>query len=74
MGIVLADAGITYDVDSDGTSILVEAGKTSKARMILAEKGLPSSSGSGYELFDNLGSLGPGAGAGIRRAGGAGEG
>ena len=58
MGIVLADAGITYDVDSDGTSILVEAGKTSKARMILAEKGLPSSSGSGYELFDNLGSLG----------------
>jgi flagellar M-ring protein FliF len=26
--------------------------------MILAEKGLPNSSGTGYELFDNLGSLG----------------
>ncbi len=58
MGIVLADAGIQYDIDSSGTTVLVEAGKTSKARMILAEKGLPGSSGSGYELFDNLGSLG----------------
>ena len=58
IGIVLADAAISYDVDSSGTSVLVEAGKTSKARMILAEKGLPGSSGSGYELFDNLGSLG----------------
>jgi flagellar M-ring protein FliF len=58
IGIVLADAGISYDVDSSGTSVLVETGKTSKARMILAEKGLPGSSGSGYELFDNLGSLG----------------
>jgi len=58
IGIVLADAGIAYDVDRSGTSVLVETGKTSKARMILAEKGLPGSSGSGYELFDNLGSLG----------------
>ena len=58
IGIVLADAGISYDVDSNGSSVLVETGKTSKARMILAEKGLPGSSGSGYELFDNLGSLG----------------
>lgn len=58
IGIVLADAAISYDVDSSGTSVLVETGKTSKARMILAEKGLPGSSGSGYELFDNLGSLG----------------
>ena len=58
IGIVLADAAISYDVDASGTSVLVEAGKTSKARMILAEKGLPGSSGSGYELFDNLGSLG----------------
>ncbi|MEP0944756.1 MAG: flagellar basal-body MS-ring/collar protein FliF [Rhizobiaceae bacterium] len=58
IGIVLADAGISYDVDSNGASVLVETGKTSKARMILAEKGLPGSAGSGYELFDNLGSLG----------------
>ena len=58
MGMALADAGIAYDVNQDGTSILVPAGKTSRARMILAEKGLPNSSGTGYELFDNLGSLG----------------
>jgi flagellar M-ring protein FliF len=43
---------------TDGTTILVPGGKTSRARMILAEKGLPNSSGTGYELFDNLGSLG----------------
>lgn len=58
MGMALADAGIAYDVNQDGTSILVPAGKTSRARMILAEKGLPNSSATGYELFDNLGSLG----------------
>lgn len=58
MGMALADAGIEYDVNTDGTSILVPVGKTSRARMILAEKGLPNSSGTGYELFDNLGSLG----------------
>jgi flagellar M-ring protein FliF len=58
MGIALSDASIGFDVNSDGTAVLVEAGQTSRARMILAEKGLPASSGSGYELFDNLGSLG----------------
>jgi flagellar M-ring protein FliF len=58
MGIALSDAGIGFDVDSSGATVLVEAGQTSRARMILAEKGLPASSGSGYELFDNLGSLG----------------
>jgi flagellar M-ring protein FliF len=58
IGIALADAGIKFDVDSNGTSVLVEAGQTSRARMILAEKGLPASAGAGYELFDNLGSLG----------------
>lgn len=58
IGIALSDAGIAFDVDSNGTSLLVEAGQTSRSRMILAEKGLPASSGAGYELFDNLGSLG----------------
>lgn len=58
IGIVLSEAGIKYDVDSSGKSVLVEAGRASDARMILAEKGLPGSVGSGYELFDNLGSLG----------------
>jgi flagellar M-ring protein FliF len=58
MGMALADAGIAYDVNTEGTSIMVPIGKTSRARMILAEKGLPNGMNTGYELFDNLGSLG----------------
>ncbi|TCD16207.1 flagellar M-ring protein FliF [Oricola cellulosilytica] len=58
MGTALADAGIPFDVSADGTSVLVPVGKTSRARMVLAEKGLPNGTGTGYELFDNLGSLG----------------
>ncbi|MDD9908490.1 MAG: flagellar basal-body MS-ring/collar protein FliF [Ahrensia sp.] len=58
MGPVLSQAGIAYDVDSAGGTVLVETGQGSRARMILAEQGLPRSSGSGYELFDTMGSLG----------------
>ncbi|MCR4264797.1 flagellar basal-body MS-ring/collar protein FliF [Nitratireductor sp. ZSWI3] len=58
IGMVLGEAGIGFDVVSDGTSVLVPAGKTVQARMLLAEKGLPSSTNAGYELFDNVGSLG----------------
>ncbi|MCO5060188.1 MAG: flagellar M-ring protein FliF [Rhizobiaceae bacterium] len=58
IGLVLGESGITFDVESDGTSVLVEAGKTAQARMLLAEKGLPTSTNAGYELFDNVGSLG----------------
>ncbi|TPL04767.1 MULTISPECIES: flagellar basal-body MS-ring/collar protein FliF [unclassified Mesorhizobium] len=58
IGLVLADAGIGFDVGSDGTSVLVPAGTTAQSRMLLAEKGLPTSANAGYELFDNVGSLG----------------
>lgn len=58
MGVVLGEAGIAYDVGSAGTSIMVPSGKSRLARMVLAEKGLPNSVSAGYELFDNLGSLG----------------
>ncbi|MCO5070540.1 MAG: flagellar M-ring protein FliF [Rhizobiaceae bacterium] len=58
IGMVLGEAGIDFDVASDGTTVLVGAGNTSKARMLLAEKGLPTSANAGYELFDNVGSLG----------------
>mgnify|MGYP000988586085 CR=1 FL=1 len=58
IGLVLGEAGIDFDVASDGTTVLVAAGKTAKARMLLAEKGLPTSANAGYELFDNVGSLG----------------
>jgi flagellar M-ring protein FliF len=58
IGLVLGEAGIDFDVASDGTTVLVSAGSTAQARMLLAEKGLPTSANAGYELFDNVGSLG----------------
>ena len=58
IGLVLGEAGIGFDVASDGTTVLVPAGNTAQARMLLAEKGLPTSANAGYELFDNVGSLG----------------
>ncbi|HVY43922.1 MAG TPA: flagellar basal-body MS-ring/collar protein FliF, partial [Hyphomicrobiaceae bacterium] len=36
----------------------VRPAQTAQARMLLAEKGLPSSANAGYELFDKLGSIG----------------
>ena len=56
--IELAEAGIQFSVNAKGTAILVPPGKIASVRMLLAEKGLPSSSKSGYELFDSLGSMG----------------
>ncbi|AWI87329.1 flagellar M-ring protein FliF [Methylobacterium sp. DM1] len=58
IGGVLKDNGIPFDVSSDGSAVLVSFGHTAQARMLLAEKGLPQSSKSGYELFNDLGSLG----------------
>lgn len=58
IGMVLGESGIGFDVGADGTSVLVASGNTARARMILAEKGLPNSANAGYELFDNVGSLG----------------
>lgn len=58
MGQALSEAGIPFDIGSDGTKISVKRGEGSRARAILAERGLPASSGVGYELFDKLGPLG----------------
>ena len=58
IGGVLKDSGIPFDVSADGTAVMVAYGNTAQARMLLAEKGLPQSSKSGYELFNDLGSLG----------------
>jgi flagellar M-ring protein FliF len=58
ISIALAEASINFQVGTDGSSITVPAGTTGKARLLLAEKGLPNSTNAGYELFDNVGSLG----------------
>jgi flagellar M-ring protein FliF len=58
IGSALKEAGIGFDVSSDGASVFVPVGQTAQARMTLAEKGLPHSGSVGNELFDKLGSLG----------------
>lgn len=58
MGTALQAAGIPFDVSADGTRVFVRRVLAAQARMLLAEKGLPSGSTSGYELFDKLGPLG----------------
>lgn len=58
IGIALSEARVNYTIGADGASVLVPAGTALQARAILAERGLPNSSSAGYELFDNVGSLG----------------
>ncbi|MGF0537402.1 flagellar basal-body MS-ring/collar protein FliF [Agrobacterium sp. ES01] len=58
VSMALAETGINFEVGTDGKSISVPAGMTGKARLMLAERGLPNSANAGYELFDNVGSLG----------------
>ena len=58
IGAALDDAGIAFDVSVSGDSVLVNFGEAARARMLLAQKGLPRSDSAGYELFDKLGSLG----------------
>ncbi len=58
MGAALEDAGIGFDISVGGDAVMVEYGQAAKARMLLAQKGLPRSDSAGYELFDKLGSLG----------------
>lgn len=58
MGAALQDAGIRFDISVAGDAVMVDVGQAGKARMLLAQKGLPGSDTAGYELFDKLGSLG----------------
>ena len=58
MGTTLAAANIPFRISADGASISVPTDKKNRARMLLAERGLPRSPTAGYELFDHVGSLG----------------
>jgi len=51
----LDEAGITYELQSNGTSLAVEKAQVAKARIALAGQGLAASAGGsqeGFELFD----------------------
>lgn len=58
IGATLAESGIRFSSNAEGTKVSVARGDLNRARMVLAEKGLPGSANAGYELFDNLGSMG----------------
>ena len=58
IGAELTEAGIPFDINAAGDSVSTPFSQTAGARMLLAEKGLPRSENAGYELFDQMGSMG----------------
>jgi flagellar M-ring protein FliF len=58
IGAALRESNIAFDANPAGDAVSVRPSQTMQARMLLAEKGLPTSANSGYELFDKIGSLG----------------
>lgn len=58
IGAALGDAGIAFDATAAGDAVLVASDQATRARMLLAQQGLPKGASVGYELFDDLGSLG----------------
>ena len=54
----LAEAGVAFDVNEQRSAVLVPFGQAAKARTLLAQKGLPTSTRAGYELFDQMGTMG----------------
>jgi flagellar M-ring protein FliF len=51
-------AGIKYQVQGDGSTVMVARDKVAQARLMLAGKGLPTADSVGYEIFDSQNALG----------------
>src|SRR5690606_36706887 len=58
IGQMLREMNIAFDIQNDGSAVLVAPEDARAARMRLAERGLPSGDAAGYELFDDTGALG----------------
>lgn len=58
MASVLQQSGIDYQLDESGTSIMVSGGEVERARMLLAQEGLPNGGSLGYEIFDQQSGFG----------------
>lgn len=54
----LDTSGVPYEIQQNGTQILVPASEVAQVRIRMAEQGLPSSGSMGYELFDQSDGLG----------------
>jgi len=53
----LEGAGVTYELRGDGSSIFVPREQVARLRMTMAQGGLPTGGGMGYEIFDKTDSL-----------------
>src|SRR5689334_16040307 len=53
----LESAGVPYELRADGATILAPADRVARLRMTLAQDGVPSGGGIGYEIFDKGDSL-----------------
>lgn len=58
MAAKLQEQQIPFEVSQDGTRIMVADSEVGKARMLLAEAGLPNGGSMGYEIFDNQSGFG----------------
>lgn len=58
MAAKLEETKIPYEVSADGTRILVPDTEVGRARMLLAQAGLPNGGSMGYELFDQQSGFG----------------
>ncbi len=54
----LEELGIAYQVSADGAKIMVAENEVGRARMVLAESGLPNGGSLGYEIFDKQNGFG----------------
>lgn len=54
----LEEVKIPYEVSQDGTRVMVADTEVGRARMLLAEAGLPNGGSLGYELFDKQSGFG----------------
>jgi len=54
----LQSANVPYDISDDGSRIRVPESEVQRARMLLAQEGLPNGGSMGYELFDKQSGFG----------------
>ena len=54
----LESQGIPYEIRGDGSTVLIPKDQVTRARMRLAESGLPRGGSVGYEIFDKSDTLG----------------
>ncbi len=54
----LEETDIAYEISTDGSRIMVPGDQVGRARMLLAEAGLPNGGSLGYEIFDEQSGFG----------------